>query len=175
MTLANENADRDALRKIRSTYEDALNTRDLEKIQPLLADGFTGVVVSGDEVKCFEDMRTFMNKVWDMLGKGGRYHVKVVVDHTDLFGDLAVSRGANEERFHMAAGKEFAFSAPWTVVARRQHGKWKIFRVHACLNPMENVIVTEIVRRNRVLYGAYGLGLGLALGLVLRSFWCKKV
>jgi hypothetical protein len=80
-----DEADHDALRKIRSTYEDALNNRDLEKIKPLLADGFTGVVVSGDEVRTFEDMQAFMNKVWEMTGVGGRHHVNVVADHTDLF------------------------------------------------------------------------------------------
>lgn len=175
MTLADENADHDALRKIRSTYEDALNNRDLEKIQPLLADGFTGVVILGDEIKSFEDLQVFMKKVWDLVGEGGRHHVKVIVDHTDLFGDLAVSRGSSEEVFHTAAGKEFAFCARWTAVARRQNGEWKIFRVHAGLNPMDNAIVTEIVKRNRLLYGTSGLAGGLAFGFALRSFWRNKI
>jgi ketosteroid isomerase-like protein len=168
-----DEADHDALRKIRSTYEDALNNRDLEKIKPLLADGFSGVVLSGDEVRTFEDIQAFMNKVWEMTGEGGRHHVNVVADHTDLFGDLAVGRGHNEESFHTPDGKDYAFQAPWTVVARRQNGEWKIFRVHTGLNPMDNVIVTEIVRRTKVFYGLTALGLGLALGVAIRSLWRK--
>ena len=168
-----EEADHDALRKIRAIYEDALNNRDLDKIKPLLADGFSGVVISGDEVRTFEDMQAFMNRVWDMTGEGGRHHVNVVADHTDLFGDLAVARGYNEESFHTADGKDYAFKAQWTVVARRQDGEWKIFRVHSGLNPMDNVIITEIVRRTKVSYGFAALGVGLALGFAIRSLWRK--
>jgi uncharacterized protein (TIGR02246 family) len=161
------------LRKIGATYEDALNSRDPDKIKPLLADGFTGVVVSGDEVRTFEDLRAFLKRVWDQTGEGGRHHVKVVADHTDLFGDLAVARGHIEESFHTSAGQDFVFQARWTVVARRQDGEWKIFRVHAGLNPMDNVIITEIVRRTKVFYGLAALGVGVVLGFTLRSLWRK--
>jgi uncharacterized protein (TIGR02246 family) len=168
-----DEADHNALRKIGATYEDALNSRDPDKIKPLLADGFTGVVVSGDEVRTFEDLQAFLKRVWDQTGEGGRHHVKVVADHTDLFGDLAVARGHIEESFHTSAGQDFAFQARWTVVARRQDGEWKIFRVHAGLNPMDNVIITEIVRRTKVFYGLAALGVGVVLGFTLRSLWRK--
>jgi len=169
-----DEADHNALRKIRATYEDALNTRDLEPIRPLLADGFSGVVVSGEEVRTFEDVEKFLKGVWDLIGEGGCHHVNVVADHTDLFGDVAVARGYNEETFRTAAGKDYAFQAPWTVVALRQDGEWKIFRIHTGLNPMDNVIITEIVRRTKVSYGAIALGVGLGLGVAISRFCRKK-
>jgi uncharacterized protein (TIGR02246 family) len=172
--MTNEHNDREALRKIRSTYEDALNNRDLEKIRPLLADDFTGVVISGDEVRSFEDIEAFLHKVWGMVGEGGKHHVEIGVDQTDFFGDLAVSRGYNDEVFHTAAGKEYAFRARWTVVARRQNGEWKIYRVHAGLNPMDNVIVTEIVGRAKMTFGLCGLAAGLVLGIAACSLWSRK-
>jgi hypothetical protein len=38
---------------------------------------------------------------------------------------------------------------------------------------MDNVIVTEIVRRTKVFYGLTALGLGLVLGVAIRSLWRK--
>lgn len=166
LVRADEEADHNALRKMRATYEDALNNNDLSKIKPMLADGFSGVMLSGQEVKSFEDLQGFWNMVLGMVGKGGTHHVKVVADHTDFFGDVGISRGYNEESFHTADGKDYAFTAPWTAVTRRQNGEWKIFRAHSGLNPMDNVIVTEIVRRAKLLFGLSGLAAGLILGLL---------
>lgn len=171
---ADEEADHNALRAIRATYEDALNNNDLTKIKPLLAEGFTGVMISGEELKSFENLQTFWKKVRDLIGPGGSYHVKVVTDQTDFFGDIGVSRGYNEEVFRTSDGQTFEFRAPWTAVTRRQNGEWKIFRVHAALNPMDNVIITEIVRRTKLLFGVSGLILGLVAGVIVRSLWRKK-
>jgi ketosteroid isomerase-like protein len=171
---ADEEADRSALRKISSTYEDALNSNDLAKLKPVLADGFTGVMISGDEIKSFEDLQAFWKKIWDLVGAGGTYHVKVVTDQTDFFGDVAVSRGYSEEVFHTAAGKEFAFRPRWTAITRRQNGEWKIYRVQGGINPMDNPIVTEIVGRARTTVGAIGLVAGLVLGFLAGGFLSRK-
>jgi len=171
---ADEEADRNALRKISSTYEDALNNNDLAKLKPVLADGFTGVMISGEEVKSFEDMQAFWKRTWDLVGAGGSYHVKVVTEQTDFFGDVAVSRGYSEDVFHTAAGKEFAFRPRWTAITRRQNGEWKIYRVQGTLNPMDNAIITEIVRRARITVGASGLVAGLVLGFLVGGLWNRK-
>src|SRR5208337_4308476 len=67
-------ADHEALRKLRATYEDAVNGNNLAPLKPLLADGFTGVMISGEEIKSFEDLQAFWKRAWEMLGTGGRYH-----------------------------------------------------------------------------------------------------
>jgi hypothetical protein len=38
---------------------------------------------------------------------------------------------------------------------------------------MDNVIITEIVRRTKVFYGLAALGVGVVLGFTLRSLWRK--
>ena len=174
LALANEEADHNALRKIRSVYEDALNSNDLARVKPLLADGFTGVMISGEEIKSFEDLQAFWKRVWDLIGPGGSYHVKVVTDQTDFFGDVGVSRGYSEEVFRTAAGKDFVIRPLWTAITHRQNGEWKIFRVHSALNPMDNVIITEIVKRTKLGFGASGLVAGLVLGIVGLTLWRKK-
>lgn len=167
-------ADHNALRKLRSTYEDAVNNNDLTKIKPLLADGFTAVMISGEEIKSFEDMQAFWKRIWDLIGAGGRYHVKVITDQTDFFGDVGVSRGYTEEVFHTAAGKEYTVQARWTAVTRRQNGEWKIFRVQGAVNPMDNALIREMVQRAKLVFGASGFVAGLVLGFVVLILKRKK-
>lgn len=167
-------ADHDALRKLRAAYEDAVNSNDLAKLKPLLADGFTGVMISGEEIKSFEDLQTFWKKAWDMLGAGGRYHVKVITDQTDFAGDLGISRGYTEELFHTAAGKDYAVQARWTAITRKQNGEWKVFRIQGSVNPLDNAGIAEMVKQAKIFFGAKGAAIGLALGLIIRSLWGKK-
>jgi len=171
---ADRAADHDALRKLRATYEDAVNSHDLAKLQPLLADGFTGVMISGQEIKSFEDLQAFWKKAWDMLGAGGRYHVKVITDQTDFAGDLGISRGYTEELFHTGAGKDYAVDARWTAVTRKQNGEWKVFRIQGSVNPLDNPGITEMVKQARIVFGAIGAVVGLALGFMIRGLRGKK-
>ena len=174
VVLADEEADHNALRKLRATYEDALNNNGLTRLKPALADGFTGVMISGEEIKNYEDLQAFWKRVWDMIGSGGSYHVKVITDQTDFFGDVGVSRGYTEEVIRTAAGREYAVRPRWTAVTRRQNGEWKIFRVHAALNPIDNAAITEKVRRAGLVFGFSGLAAGLILGLLVGVIWGKK-
>lgn len=174
LVLADQEADHNELRRMRSIYEDSLNTNDLSKIKPLMADGFSVVMISGEEIKSFDEMTAFWKRVWDLIGVGGSYHVKVVPDRTDFFGNVGISRGHNEEVFRTSKGKEFAVQAPWTVVSLRQNGEWKIFRVHEGLNPMDNVYITDLLKQTKRLFGAIGLVIGLVLGFFVGTLKGKK-
>jgi ketosteroid isomerase-like protein len=167
-------ADHDALRKLRAVYEDAVNNHDLAKLKPMLADGFTGVMISGEEVKSFDDLQAFWEKAWYMLGAGGRYHVKVITDQTDFSGDVGISRGYTEELFHTAAGKDYPVQARWTAITRKQNGEWKVFRVQGSINPLDNAGITEMVKQARIWSGALGAVIGLALGVIIRGLWGKR-
>jgi len=167
-------ADHDALRRLRAVYEDAVNSNDLAKLKPLLAEGFTGVMISGEEIRSFEDLQAFWKKAWDMLGTGGRYHVKVITDRTDFAGDLGISRGYTEELFHTAAGKDYVVQARWTAVTRKQNGEWKVFRIQGSVDPLNNAAIKDMVTQARILFGAIGAVIGLALGLVIRGLWGRK-
>ena len=171
---ADRATDHDALRKLRATYEDAINNNDLTKLKPLLADGFTGVMISGEEVRSFEELQAFWKKTWDMIGAGGRYQVKVITDQTDFAGDVGISCGYTEELVHTAAGKDYPVKARWTAITRKQNGEWKIFRVQGSVNPLDNAGIRDMVMQARMIYGAVGAVVGLALGLIVRSLWGKK-
>lgn len=167
-------ADHDALRKLRAAYEDAVNSRDLAKLKPLLADGFTGVMISGEEIKSFEDVQAFWKRIWDRIGTGGRYHVNVITDQTDFDGDVGISRGYTEELIHTAAGKDYAVQARWTAITRKQNGEWKVFRIQGSVNPMDNAAIAYMLKQAKILFGAIGAVIGLALGFIIRGLLRRK-
>jgi ketosteroid isomerase-like protein len=158
--------DHDALRRLRAVYEDAVNNNDLSKVKPLLAEGFTGVMISGEELKSYEDLVAFWSKIRGMLGAGGKYRVKVVTDQTDFFGDLGISRGYTEEQFVTAGGKEYNVQARWTAVTRKQNGEWKLFRVQGSIDPIDNPAVEMVVSRTKLMFAAAGMAAGLLLAVL---------
>src|SRR5215472_6671728 len=91
---ADEESDRAALRMIRTNYMEAVNSGDPSKMAPFLSKEVTGVMVTGEEVKGLDGLVAYWKKIQDLIGTGGSYHVAVNVDKTDLYGDIAVSRGS---------------------------------------------------------------------------------
>ena len=74
-----EEADHDALRALVPLYERAANEGKPELLKSYLDPDFSGVMVTGDEVDSFASLQGFWANIQKMIGKGGRYHVKVNV------------------------------------------------------------------------------------------------
>jgi len=171
---ADENADRAALGMIRTNYEDAVNSGDLSKIKSDLSTEVTGVMVTGKSVEGYDGLVAYWKEVQNLIGTGGTYHVIVNVDKTDLFGDVSVSHGTTEEVVRLASGKELDFSAFWTAVCHKEDGKWKVVRMQATLNPVDNVFVSLQLKRAKLIYGIVGFIAGTILVLVTRCLLSKR-
>jgi ketosteroid isomerase-like protein len=171
---ADEDADRTALRMIRTNYVEAVNSGDLSKIKNDLSTNVTGVMVTGKAVEGYDELVSYWKGIQDLIGTGGTYHVAVNVDKTDLFGDVAVSRGTTEEAVRLASGKELDFSAFWTAVCHKEDGTWKVVRMQATLNPIDNVFVTLQLKKAKLIYGIGGFIAGALLILVIRCLLCKR-
>ncbi len=172
ITLADEEAERAALRRIRETYEQVVQSNDLSKLMPYLAKDFTAVTPTAEQVKNPAELQGYFKRVWELIGKGGIYNVKVNVDQTDLYGDIAVSRGTTEEFIRSSIGNEFKERGFWTAVSQKQDGEWKVIRMHGSINPLTNSFVTHFraveLRTTKWVYGLGGLILGLAVGFLTR-------
>lgn len=170
MTHADEETDRTALRQIRTNYVEAVNTGDLSKIKNDLSAAVTGVMVTGEPVTGFDGLENYWEKIQNLIGPGGAYHVAVNVDQTDLIGDVAVSHGTTAETVRLAGGKELNFTAQWTAVCRKEDGVWKVFRMQATLNPVDNVFVSLQLKKAKLIYGGIGLIAGVLLALAAYRF-----
>jgi len=171
---ADEDADRTALRMIRTNYVEAVNSGDLSKIKNDLSKEVTGVMVTGKAVEGYDGLVSYWKEIQDLIGTGGTYHVAVNVDKTDLFGDVSVSHGTTEEAVRLANGKELDFSAFWTAVCHKEDGTWKVVRMQATLNPIDNVFVTLQLEKTKLIYGIVGFIAGALLVLAIRCLLCKR-
>jgi ketosteroid isomerase-like protein len=170
---ADEDADRAALRMIRTNYEVAVNSGDLSKIKDDLSKDVTGVMVTGKSVEGYDGLVAYWKEVQNLIGTGGTYHVTVNVDKTDLLGDVAVSHGTTDEIVRLPNGKELAFSAFWTVVCHKEDGTWKVLRMEATLDPVHNVFVSLQLDKAKLMYGIGGLISGIILVLLIRLICCR--
>lgn len=172
--LADEQTDREALVKIRGIYEEAVKSDDLSKLFPHLGGNFTAVAPTGVEVKGTQELQSYFKGIWDLIGKGGAYQVKVNATGTEFYGDIAVSYGTTDEFVKTAEGKEYKFPMLWTAVSRREDGGWKAIRMHGSMDPLSNVFVKTQLSATKWIYGGGGVVVGLIVGFLLamlrRSF-----
>ncbi|PWU17312.1 MAG: hypothetical protein C5B50_11510 [Verrucomicrobia bacterium] len=165
---ADEEADRAALRLIRTNYMEAVNSGDPSKIAPYLSKEVTGVMVTGQEVKGLDGLKAYWQKIQDLIGPGGTYHVLVNVDKTDLYNDIAVSRGNTEDVVRLGNGKELRFGSLWTSVCHKEDGAWKVVRMEASMDPVDNVFISLKVQQAKLTYGLAGAVIGALVVVILQ-------
>ena len=90
--VADVDADHAALKELVTAYEQAIAAGDPNSLKPHLADDFTGVMVTGEEVTNLAGLDAYWQKIQGYLGEGGKYTVEVVVpEPAVIVGDLAFS------------------------------------------------------------------------------------
>ena len=171
---AQDEADRQALRQIRTNYMDAVNSGDLSKIKTDLATNVTGVMVTGKPVESYDDLVAYWKDIQTLIGPGGGYHVAVNVDKTDLYGDIAVSRGTTDESVHLPDGTDLNFNGYWTAVCHKEGDTWKVVRMQATLDPVHNVFITLQLKRAQLTFGLVGFAVGIIATLLIRSVLPRK-
>jgi len=77
---ADDEADRAALRMIRTNYEAAVNSGDLSKVKNDLSDNVTGLMVTGEAIKGYDGLVNYWKVIQNLIGPGGTYYVTVNVD-----------------------------------------------------------------------------------------------
>ena len=164
---ADDASDRAELRLILTNYMDAVNSGDVSKMAPYLSTNVTSVMITGEEVSGLDGLKAYWKKIQDLIGPGGNYHVNVNVDKTDFIGEAAVSRGSTEDVVHLGNGKELPFSSLWTSVCRKEDGKWKVVRMEAAINPVDNVFISLRLQRAKLVYGIGGLIVGVVLAFIV--------
>lgn len=157
------------IREIKALYEEAVSSNQIEKLRPHIAKDFHGVLVNGREARSFEDLIRRNKEIWDLIGAGGSYKVNVKYEPGTMFGNLAVAHGTAEETVVTGSGKRFEFVSSWLVNLIKEDGVWKLYRIQATLDPVENVFVQDTVKYTRLFFGGGALTIGVVLGYVLRS------
>ena len=172
---AADEAEHEGLRRLKTVFEEAADTNNMELLRPFVADGFSVVTFTDSS---FDDFDTFKAR-WEasrktMLG-GGSYTVELVPDRSLLLGNgLALAKGNSRNLIVTGDGEEFRYSAHWTALCRKEGETWKILRVHCSLDPFGNPMVTAGFRKLAIKVGACVLVVGLLLGWLGRVIWARR-
>jgi hypothetical protein len=154
------------IRNIKAIYEEAVNTNQLEKLKPYIAENFRGVMVNGREARSYDDLVKIVADLRALIGAGGSYHVKVNYEPGTMFGDLAVANGTAEESIVTGSGRRFEPTSTWLVNLIKEDGNWKLYRVQATMDPVNNVFVRDTVKYTRIFFGGGGVLVGAILGAI---------
>lgn len=163
--LASEE-DKQALRELKSVYEKAVASRDLAALKPHLAEDFTAVMITADEVKGYDGILSYWKKVEDFLGTDGTYQVTVEPNDTIFEGNIAIATGWAKEHV-VRGGKTLDFVSKWTAVARKEGSDWKIVRIQASMDPVRNPIITALEGYKKWIAAVVALLLGIVIGRLL--------
>ena len=171
--FADDQADHEALRKLVDIYEQTIAEAKPDLIKPHLADDFTGVMVTAEEVDSFQSLDAYWKTIQDLLGEGGTYRVTVNIPQPSVIvGDLAYAHGTTEDVATTSAGTEYRFEGRWTAVCRKIDGDWKIVRIHGSMDPIANAFVAAAVKGASYtaagIAGVLGLAVGIGLTLLVR-------
>lgn len=162
--VPDEEADHEALRRLREVYEQAVNEDRIELLAPHLHPDFFGVMITDEHVQNLEDMRAFWQRIKELIGAGGRYTTTLNPERSVVLGDLALARGTTDDVVVTGDGKEYRFSTSWTVVCQRDGGQWKVLRAQGTMDPVQNEFVRTFIGRAGRLGALIGGLAGLAVG-----------
>jgi len=166
LPLSANEQDKDALRNLRSVYEKAIAERNLELLKPHLAPDFTAVMITADEITGYDGILGYWKKVEDFLGEDGTYQVSIDPDDTIFEGNIAIAKGRAKEQV-VRSGKHLDFTSKWTAIARKEGDAWKVVRIQASIDPIENPIITALQGYQQWLIGLVALLGGLIIGRLL--------
>jgi hypothetical protein len=158
------------IRELKSVYEHAVSSNQIEKLRPHIARNFHGILVTGAEARSFDDLIERNREIHDLIGDGGSYGVTLNYEPGSMFGNVAIASGTSEETVVTGAGKRFEFVSLWMANLIKEDGAWKLYRFQSTLNPVENVFVKDTLKYTGLIFGGGGLALGVLLGFALRGF-----
>ena len=163
--------EREALRKIRDVYEQAVVKNQLDLIKPHLANGFSIVTFTDREFTRFEDFKARWQQTRDeMLGASGSFKVTLNPEPADFRGNTAYCRGNSENAIVDRNGRKFTFTSHWTAVCEKVDGSWKIVRAHNSLEPFNNPVLKHGIKNTVVKVAAGALAVGVILGFLINYF-----
>ncbi|MGB0775722.1 MAG: YybH family protein [Akkermansiaceae bacterium] len=159
--------DKQALRDLKAVYEQAIKSDDLSPLKAHLAKDFSAVMITGKEVKSYDQLDAFWKKAKEYMGDDASYSVKVNADDSLFIENIAIAKGTSEDIVD-ADGNILKFGTAWTAVCQKlPDGSWKLTRLQVTTHPVENPFA-KMVGKAKLWITAMVTGfVALLMGLVL--------
>ena len=171
---ASEEADHEALRRLRTAYEEAVRNNRIDALAGHFHPDFHGVMVTGRAVNSFADVQQYWRDIHGLMGEGGSYTTTLNPERSVILGDFALARGTTDDVVKTSNGHEYRFTTLWTATLQKDGADWKIRSVQGTMDPIANPFVREFARRTIVRVGS-GIGAAsLLLGALMGAVWQRR-
>lgn len=171
---AQDEATHDALRRLKTTMEKALNARDLDTIVANVHPNVVFTTMNGDVCRGPEQIRAYFHKMLtapNHIVKDVKVSFNVDALTTLYGGDTGVAYGSSRDHYELTDGKTFDIDGRWTCTMVRHGDRWVIAAFHYSADVFRN----PIVDRYKAALWQVGIGaaavaliVGLVLGRMLR-------
>ena len=144
-------ADRQALLKILSSVETAINTQDVEGILAQMSPDCTVTWWNAEVSRGHGEIRAYYRK---MAKDEGRLITKYTTqaklgEHARFVGaggDVALADGTMDDEFFPVIRGTFKLNSRWSSTATKSGGEWKIVNLHLSSNVFTNPLISELTR-----------------------------
>jgi len=165
-------ADRQALLKILSAVEGAINAQDIEGIIAQMSPDCTVTWWNAEISRGHDEIRAYYRR---MAVDPGRIISKYTTHsklgaHARFFGsggDVALADGSMEDEFFPIVRGPFKLNSRWSATAAKLGNDWKIVNLHLSSNVFTNSLISELTRALWLAGGA-GVVIGVLIGWFLR-------
>ena len=168
--------DHEALRAMLRTATEALNTRNVDALAPILYKEFSITTV---DQKLFTDLPSF-KAYFNSLFEGPNAPVKKIVfkpkaDASTVFIDekTGISHGTSEDTYTFTIGGTRIMKSRWSASVYKGDGGWKLLSLHMSANVLDNPLLTA-AQKSLYQVGAGTLIIGFLLGFALKSLMQSK-
>ena len=169
-----DEAEHEALRKLKAAYEDAVGNNHIDALSGSFHSDFHGVMVTGRAVNSFADVQQFWRDIRGLIGQGGSYTTTVNPERSVILGDVALARGTTDDVVKTSDGHEYRFTTLWTATLQKEGGAWKIRSVQGTMDPIANPFVREFEKRLLVRVSS-GVGVAsLVIGALIGAVWQRR-
>ncbi len=143
--------DRQALLKILSEVEKAINAQDVEGILAQMRPDCTVTWWNAEISRGHDEIRAYYRR---MMKDEGRLISKYTThaklgEHARFIGsgaDVALADGSMEDEFFPIIRGPFKLSSRWSATAAKSGGEWKIVSLHLSSNVFTNTLIAELTR-----------------------------
>jgi ketosteroid isomerase-like protein len=153
--------DRQALLKILSGVESAINAQDIESLIAQMSPDCTVTWWNAEISRGHDEIRAYYRRMVKDEGRIiSKYTTKAKLGAHARFvgsgGDVALADGSMEDEFFPIIRGTFKLNSRWSATAAKSGGEWKIVNLHLSSNIFTNPLISELTR---ALWYAGGAGL----------------
>jgi ketosteroid isomerase-like protein len=161
-------ADHDALRKLKADLSAAVNGRDYAAMQKSMHQPFMATVITQNSFTDFGTLKDYFEDLYarDFLRVK---NISIAAEADELSqiyqGTFAVNKGSTKEHYELADGRSFDMDGRWTAVSIKEDGQWKVLAVHTGTNFLDNPVLNAI-EKSVIWFGVGGVATGLLVGFM---------